>query len=77
MDIKDLTPEQMEKARACTTADELIALAKDEGLELSDEQLEGIAGGSWDDICTDECPSNSSCPRFGKRWGECAGKAAR
>ena len=45
MDFKDLTPEQMEKAKACTTVDELVALAKNEGVELTDEQLEAISGG--------------------------------
>ena len=48
MDIKDLTPEQIEKAKACKTAEELLELAKAEGVELSDEQLDGIAGGyNW------------------------------
>lgn len=47
-DFKDqLTPEQMEKARACKSAEEMIELAKSEGIELNDEQLEAIAGGSW------------------------------
>ena len=48
MDFKDLTPEQMEKAKACTTGDELVARAKNEGVELTDEQLEAISGGgNW------------------------------
>jgi len=48
IDFKDLTPEQMEKAKACTTVDELVALAKNEGVELTDEQLEAISGGgNW------------------------------
>lgn len=50
---KKLTPEQMEKARACKSSDDLVQLAKDEGVELSDEQLESIAGGSWYD-CMNE-----------------------
>ena len=42
----------MEKARACTSPDELIELAKAEGVELSDEQLEQIAGGDfWEGLC--------------------------
>lgn len=53
----NLTPEQMEKARACKSADELIELAKSEGVELDDEQLEAIVGGgSWADyICDSYC----------------------
>ena len=44
---EQLTPEQMEKVRACKSPDELVELAKAEGLELNDEQLDAIAGGSW------------------------------
>ena len=52
MDFKDLTPEQQEKARACKNPDELVALAKSEGVELTDEQLELIAGGDfWEGLC--------------------------
>lgn len=50
MDIKDLTPELKEEAQNCKTVDEIIELAKEEGVDLSDEQLDAIAGGSsWDD----------------------------
>lgn len=45
MNFKDLTKEQRDKARACNTPEEMLALAKEEGYELSDEQLEGISGG--------------------------------
>ena len=47
MGFKDLTPEQMEKAKECKNADDLIKLAKSEGIELTDEQLDAISGGSW------------------------------
>ena len=45
MDINDLTPEQLEKAKVATSADELLELAKSEGIDLSDEQLDVVAGG--------------------------------
>ena len=45
--INELTPEQMEKARTCKNAEDLIELAQSEGLELTDEQMDAIAGGSW------------------------------
>ena len=45
MDINDLTPEQIEKAKECTTPEELAAFAEAEGIELTDEQLDAIAGG--------------------------------
>lgn len=48
MDIKDLTPEQMERAQACESREDLIALAKEEGVELTDEQIEEISGGGCD-----------------------------
>ncbi|MBR2834410.1 MAG: hypothetical protein IKE43_01655 [Coriobacteriales bacterium] len=52
MDFSDLTPEQIEKAKACKSVEELINLAKEEGLELSDEQLEAISGSEeWYEPC--------------------------
>jgi len=47
MKFEELTTEQKEKAIACKTPDELLKLAKEEGIELTDEQLEGISGGGW------------------------------
>ncbi len=45
MGIDKLTPEQMERARACKTAEELRRFANEEGFELSDDELDGIVGG--------------------------------
>ena len=45
--FSELTPEQMEKARECKSSDDLVELAKSEGVELTDEQLDAIAGGTW------------------------------
>ena len=36
----ELTKEQIQKAMACETADELMALAKAEGVELTKEEAE-------------------------------------
>ena len=47
MKYEDLTDELRAKARACKTPEELLALAGEEGYELSDTELEGISGG-WD-----------------------------
>ena len=41
----DLTPEQMAKAKACQSPEELLALAKKEGCELSLDDLGAVAGG--------------------------------
>lgn len=49
MDIKDLTPDIIERAKACKSSEELVALASEQGQELTDEQLEVIAGGAWYD----------------------------
>ncbi len=57
MRYEDLSPEQLEKARACKTPEELLALAKEEGYDLTEEQLQGISGG-WSCSCdgyTDPC----------------------
>lgn len=61
MDINTLTEEQRAKARACTTSDELIQFAKEEGVELTDEQLKSISGGG---IWSDDEPTNTPpvCP---------------
>lgn len=42
-----MTDEQKEKAKACKTPDELMAFAGREGIELPDDLLENVAGGSW------------------------------
>lgn len=63
MNLENLTPEQREKARNCKTPEDILALAKEEGYELSDEELSGIAGGEsmgdfWDAMV--DCKSDFS-----------------
>ena len=43
--IKDLDPELQDKARACGSVEELVALAKEAKAPLPDEALAAIAGG--------------------------------
>ena len=43
--LKGLTEEQIAKVKACKSQEELLALAKTEGVELTDEQLAVITGG--------------------------------
>lgn len=51
--LKGLSKEQIEKIKSCTNQDEILALAKEEGVELSDEQLDAVTGGG----CTQmKCP---------------------
>lgn len=55
MNLDELSPELRAKVVACDTPEELHALAKSIGYELSDEELTSISGGShWY-----ECPCNS------------------
>lgn len=44
--LKGLIEEQIAKVKACKSQEEMLALAKQEGIELTDEQLEAVSGGS-------------------------------
>ena len=57
MDFDGLTEEQKAKALACKTPEEMLKLAKEEGYELSDEQLEAVSGGAaWEKCQNDDKP---------------------
>ena len=43
--LKGLSEEQIAKVKACKSSEELLKLSKEEGVELSDEQLQAISGG--------------------------------
>ena len=43
--LKGLSEEQIAKAKACSSNQELLDLAKEEGIELSKEQLAAVSGG--------------------------------
>ena len=60
--IKDLDPELQEKARACGSVEELLALAKEAKVPLPDEALAAIAGG--DDADPENC-AKPTCPKCG------------
>jgi len=47
MSYKGLTAEQVEKMEACKTPEEILALAQEEGYELTDDELQSISGGDW------------------------------
>ena len=44
--MKGLSEEQIAKAKNCKSAEELLALAKEENIELTTEQLEAVNGGA-------------------------------
>lgn len=46
--LKGLTDEQIEKIKNFDNIQDLLQLAKDEGIELNQEQLEAINGGGCD-----------------------------
>ena len=48
MEFENLTPEQREKVKACKSVEDILALAKEEGYDLSDEELQAVNGGvNW------------------------------
>ena len=48
MRFEDMTPEMIEKIRGCETDEGRRAVLEENGIELDDEQLDGIAGGVFD-----------------------------
>ena len=61
--IKELAPELQEKAIACGSIEELIALAREQKIPVPDEALEAIAGGADQEALgckQDTCPSCGS-----------------
>ena len=50
MNFADIPDDIRERALACKSPEELLSLAKEEGYELSDEDLDAVnGGGDWDD----------------------------
>ena len=61
--FNELSDELKAKASACASADELVKLVEENGIELSDEELEGISGGTWGNSdhwqsCTNLAPNS-------------------
>lgn len=70
--LKGLSQEQIEKARKCKTTEELIILAKEEGVTLSDEQLAAVSGG----VCSDTGVT-VKCPKCNKKFNDEVYKGSR
>lgn len=83
--LKGLSEEQIAKLKECKNQEEILAIAKEEGIELSDEQLEAVSGGACgDETC--ECGNRLTngrcnyiesgrirkyyCAKCGKFWKE-------
>ena len=58
--LSTLTEEQKKKIETVRSAEELASLAREAGYELSEAQLESVAGGSW--ICKKDCNYDSCRP---------------
>jgi hypothetical protein len=61
--LSKLTDEQKKKAQSAQSPEEILAIAKEAGYELSAEQLEAIAGGKWEP-CWTNCLIHGQCPYF-------------
>lgn len=58
--FEDMTAEQIEHAKKCETLEERKAFIEAESIELTDQQLEGIAGGKRTPHDTDNCPKGGN-----------------
>ena len=60
--LKGVTKEQIAKIQNCKNQEEMLAVAKEEGIELTEEQLEVVSGGA----CTTTPPAKPTvCPYCG------------
>lgn len=59
MDRRTPTPEEIERAKSMSI-DEIFKAAADEGIDLSEEEMDQIAGGFWF-----EKESDKPCPKGG------------
>ncbi len=57
--FRGYTDEQIKRAKACRTTDELLELARAEGVQLTEDQLGAISGGA--------CSSDNNKDENGKR----------
>ena len=62
--LKGLTEEQIAKVKKCKNYDEVLELAKDEGVELTDEQLKFVSG-AGKDYC--QSTPNDACMYCGSK----------
>ena len=65
--LKGLTEEQIAKVKSCKNHEELLTLAKEEGIELTDEQLTTISGGGACSVVSDigDKINPYDCPKCG------------
>ena len=62
--LKDLPPELQEKAKDIKTQEELMEFLSDNDIELPEDALDAVSGGSG-------CGNNDDCPQGGKHdWAK-------
>ena len=57
--LKGLSEEQIKKVKECKSSEEILNLAKAEGVELNEEQLAAVSGGG--------CSNTMKCPGCGSK----------
>ena len=65
--LQGLTEEQIEKVKSCKNSEELLELAKAEGIELTSEQLAAVSGGGACSFISDvgDKINPYDCPKCG------------
>ena len=65
--LKGLSEEQIAKVKVCNSHEELLALAKEEGITLTEEQLATVSGGGACSVISDigDKINPSDCPKCG------------
>ena len=71
--LSTLTDEQKNKIEAAQSPEELLAIAKETGYELSQEQLDAVSGGNvgWEDPCS-HCNNYKGCHSVCIRYLDCS-----
>lgn len=64
--LNGLTEEQIAKVKSCKNHEEILKVANEEGIQLSEEQLQAVSGGACSN--TDNCPP---CPHCGSTNVKC------
>ena len=66
--LKGLSDEQIKKVEACKSSEEVLNLAKAEGMELTYEQLEAVSGGGCHNRPITKCPECGSTDINENHW---------
>jgi len=59
--LKNLTDEQIAKAKQCKDPKEFLKLANEGAIELTDDQLDAVSGGEW---CEHEWDCRGECSYY-------------